>query len=57
MLSGSSLGAQWELSGSSSQLRVLSLQGGVEINNATTLEVSSVILEEQNIEQDGKTLI
>jgi hypothetical protein len=35
----------------------LSLQGGVEMNNATSLEGSSVILEEQNIEQDGETLI
>jgi hypothetical protein len=35
----------------------LSLQGGVKMNNATSLEGSSVILEEQNIEQDGETLI
>jgi hypothetical protein len=35
----------------------LSLQGGVEMNNATSLEGSSVILEEQNIDQDGETLI
>ncbi len=35
----------------------LSLQGGVEMNNATSLEGISVILEEQNIEQDGETLI
>ncbi len=34
----------------------LSLQGGVEMN-ATSLEGSSVIPEEQNIEQDGETLI
>jgi hypothetical protein len=33
------------------------IQGGVEINNATSLEGSSVILGEQNIEQDGETLI
>jgi hypothetical protein len=37
--------------------KVLSLQSGVEMNNATSLEGSSVILEEQNIEQDGETLI
>jgi hypothetical protein len=35
----------------------LSIQGGVEMNNATTLEGTSVILGEQNIEQDGETLI
>jgi hypothetical protein len=35
----------------------LSLQGGDEMNNATSLVDSSVILEEQNIEQDGETLI
>jgi hypothetical protein len=35
----------------------LSLQGGVEMNNATSLEGSSVILDEQNIYQDGETLI
>ncbi len=35
----------------------LSLQGVVEMNNATSLEGNSVILEEQNIEQDGETLI
>jgi hypothetical protein len=35
----------------------LSLHGGVEMNNATSLEGSSVILEVQNIEQDGETLI
>jgi hypothetical protein len=35
----------------------LSVQGGVEMNNATSLEGSSVILGEQNIEQDGETLI
>ncbi len=35
----------------------LSIQGGVEMNNATPLEGSSVIFGEQNIEQDGETLI
>jgi hypothetical protein len=35
----------------------LSLQGGVEMNIATSLKGSSVILEDQNIEQDGETLI
>jgi hypothetical protein len=35
----------------------LSIQGGVEMNNATTLEGSSVIFGEQNIEQDEETLI
>jgi hypothetical protein len=35
----------------------LSLQGGVEMNNATSLEGNSVILEQQNIEQDRVTLI
>jgi hypothetical protein len=36
----------------------LSIQGFfVEMNNSTSLEGSSVILGEQNIEQDGETLI
>ncbi len=35
----------------------LSIQGGVEMNSATSLEGSSVILGEQNIEQEGETLI
>jgi hypothetical protein len=35
----------------------LSIKGGVEINNANPLEGSSVILGEQNIEQDGETSI
>jgi hypothetical protein len=35
----------------------LLIQGGVEMNNATSLEGSSVILGEQKIEQDGETLI
>jgi hypothetical protein len=35
----------------------LSIQGGVEKNNATPLEGSSVILGEQNIVQDGVTFI
>jgi hypothetical protein len=35
----------------------LSIQGGVEMNNATPLEVSSVILGKQNIVQDGVTFI
>jgi hypothetical protein len=35
----------------------LSIQGGVEMNNATPLEGSSVIIGEQNIEQDGVTFI
>ncbi len=34
-----------------------SIQGGVEMNNATSLEGNSVILGEKNIEQDGETLI
>jgi hypothetical protein len=34
-----------------------SIQGGVEMNNATSLEGSSVVLGEQNIEEDGDTLI
>jgi hypothetical protein len=34
-----------------------SIQGGVELNNATPLEGSSVILGEQNIVQDGVTFI
>jgi hypothetical protein len=35
----------------------LSVQGGVEMNNATPLQGSSVILQEQNIVQDGVTFI
>ncbi len=35
----------------------LSIQGGVEMNNATSLDGSSVILGEQNIVQDGVTFI
>ncbi len=35
----------------------LSIQGGVEMNNATLLEGSSVILEEQNIVHNGETFI
>jgi hypothetical protein len=35
----------------------LSIQGQVEMNNATPLEVSSVIIEEQNIVQDGVAFI
>jgi hypothetical protein len=35
----------------------LSIQGGVEMNNATSLEGTSVILGEQNIKQDRETLI
>jgi hypothetical protein len=35
----------------------LSIQGGVEMNNATPLEGSLVILGEQNIVQDGETFI
>jgi hypothetical protein len=34
-----------------------SIQGGVEMNNATPLEGSSVIIGEQNIIQDGLTFI
>jgi hypothetical protein len=34
-----------------------SIQGGVEMNNVTSLEDSSVILGEQNIVQDGVTFI
>jgi hypothetical protein len=37
--------------------RELFIQGGVEMNNATPLEGSSVILGEQNIVQDGETFI
>jgi hypothetical protein len=35
----------------------LSIQGGVEMNNATPLESSSVILGEQNVVHDGETFI
>jgi hypothetical protein len=35
----------------------LSIQGDVEMNNATLLEGNSVILGEQNIVQDGVTFI
>jgi hypothetical protein len=35
----------------------LSIQGGFELNNATPLEGSSVILGEQNIVHDGETFI
>jgi hypothetical protein len=35
----------------------LSIQGGVEMNDATLMEGSLVIIGEQNIEQDGVTLI
>ncbi len=35
----------------------LSIQGGVEMNDATTMEGSSVIIGEQNIVQDGVTFI
>ncbi len=35
----------------------LYIQGGVEMNNALTLEGISVIFEEQNIVQDGLTSI
>ncbi len=67
-LSGSSMGALRELiavaginvNGETSFIdpgKELSLQGGVEMNNATSLEGSSVILEEQNIEQDGENLL
>ena len=37
--------------------KYLSIQGGVEMNNATPLEGSSVILGYQNIVQDGVTFI
>jgi hypothetical protein len=37
--------------------RELSIQCGVEMNNATSLEGTSVILGEQNIKQDRETLI
>ncbi len=35
----------------------LSIQGGIEMNNETPLEGSSVIIGEQNIVQDGVTFI
>jgi hypothetical protein len=35
----------------------LSIQGGVEMNDATPMEGSSVIIGEQNIVQDGVTFI
>ena len=37
--------------------KYLSVQGGVEMNNATPLEGSSVILGEQNIVHDGEIFI